>query len=97
MKPFQIIYTPHCCQIISHLSPNVKRPLRQLIEALIEDPYLGKQLQDEFVGLRSLRYKRYWVIYRIREKNRQIEIILAGPRFEIYQELTKWVGRVRTN
>lgn len=97
MKPFKIVYTPQCRQIISHLSPNVKRPLLQLIEALMEEPYLGKQLQDEFEGLRSLRYKRYRVIYRIREENRHIEILLAGPRFEIYQELTKWMGRVRTS
>lgn len=95
MKLFKIIYSPLSHEIISHLSPTVKKPLRQLVENLVENPFLGKQLKDELEGLRSLRFKRHRVIYRINEDSKQIEIIFAGPRADVYQELSRMLKKSR--
>lgn len=95
MKPFQIIYSPLSHDILSHLAPTLKRPLRQLIENLAIEPYLGKPLKDEFEGLYSLRFKRYRVIYRVNENIKKIEIVFSGPRADVYQELTRLLKKSR--
>ena len=53
-------------------------------------------VQAELSGLRSYRIGRYRVIYRISDAERPIEILLVGPRRDIYEELRKNLLRDRS-
>jgi mRNA interferase RelE/StbE len=72
--------------VIKNLHPIIKSQIRSGLEAILNNPYTGKALKDELKGLRSYRVKRYRIIYRIRLKDTQIEIITIGPRRIIYEE-----------
>lgn len=66
-----------------------------MIEELVVDPFLGKPLRDEFQGFRSHRFKRYRVIYRYKAEKNRIEILLAGPRKDIYAHLADLVKKMK--
>lgn len=66
-----------------------------MIEELAVDPFLGKTLRDEFQGFRSHRFRRYRVIYRYEAGKNQIEILLAGPRKDIYSHLADLVKKMK--
>jgi len=53
---------------------------------IIDDPYCGKPLKDELDGLRSMRVKRFRIIYRLVIPDKEIEIVAIGPRKSIYEE-----------
>ncbi len=72
--------------VLKKLHPMIKLHIRSGLKNIIGNPYGGKALKDELKGLRSYRVKRYRIIYRIRPKRRQIEIVAIGPRRIIYEE-----------
>ena len=71
---------------LQKLHPELKKHIRHALELIINDPYCGKALKDDLEGIRSLRIKRYRIIYRFVNKSKQIEIIAVGPRKNIYEE-----------
>lgn len=71
------------------MNPTIKGAIRSILDDLKTDPFLGKALQGDFIGLRSLRFKRYRVIYRVDAKHRVLQILLAGQRTNIYDELSR--------
>jgi mRNA-degrading endonuclease RelE of RelBE toxin-antitoxin system len=85
MKLAEIVYSPTARKYLRHLHPSVKQALREAIEELGVEPLKGKPLQEEFEGFRSHRFKRYRVIYRYVEKEHRVEVLLAGPRQEVYR------------
>lgn len=95
MTRIKIVYTPTASNTLQHLHPVVKKPLKEIIEELSTDPYRGKPLRDEFQGFRSYRFKRYRVVYRYQEEKNLIEILLAGPRKDIYLHLADLVRRMK--
>jgi mRNA interferase RelE/StbE len=72
--------------VLKNLHPIIKSQIRSGLEAILDNPYIGKALKEELKGLRSYKVKRYRIIYRIRLKNNQVEIITIGPRSVIYNE-----------
>ncbi|MBU0506495.1 MAG: type II toxin-antitoxin system RelE/ParE family toxin [bacterium] len=47
------------------LPPIIEKGIRVLLEELQDEPYLGKALQRDLTGYRSVPFKRYRVIYKI--------------------------------
>ncbi len=80
---------------VRHMHPRLKTLIRTSLEALIQDPYCGKSLKDELAGLRSLRVKRFRIIYRL-TSTKSIEIIAIGPRRYIYEETYRMIRRDKT-
>ena len=72
-------------QIILALPPNLKRKIRSALEAIREDPHLGKPLKDELRGLWSYRVSRYRIVYRIHHGRIEIQVIDVCPRNLIYE------------
>ncbi len=72
-------------ELIRNLHPHLKKKVKASLQAIVSDPYLGKPLKDELVGLRSFRVSRFRIIYRISDK-KMLEIIAIGPRECIYEE-----------
>ena len=85
--PYQIIYSETSRKIIRRLHPSIKPLIKQRIEGLREDPFLGKALERELTGYYSLRSKKYRVIYRLDHPGKTIQIHYLGYRKDIYDIL----------
>jgi mRNA interferase RelE/StbE len=82
--PYRIVYSEAAIKIIRKLLPSLKPLIRQKIEALLDDPFLGKALERELTGYYSLRSKKYRVIYRLDHSGKTIQIHYVGYRKDIY-------------
>ena len=87
MKSYRVRFTPEAARLIAKLSPEVKKLIRSAIDDLREDPNRGSELVGEFAGYRSLKPKRYRIIYRVNETEAVIEIYHAGHRRDVYETL----------
>lgn len=85
MKTCRARYTPEAARIIRKLHPTIKATIRTGISDILKDPLLGRELQLELSGFRSLRVRRYRIIYRINEEQSYVEIHYVGPRRDVYE------------
>ncbi len=76
---------PQVRELIRRSHPELKRKLRLALAEILDDPAVGKQLQRELKGYRSLRVGRYRIIYRAVKFG--IDVIAIGPRRTIYQDV----------
>ena len=82
--PYQIVYSETSRKIIRRLHPSLKPLIKQKIESLREDPFLGKALERELTGYYSLRTKKFRVIYRLDHPGKTVQIHYLGYRQDIY-------------
>jgi mRNA-degrading endonuclease RelE of RelBE toxin-antitoxin system len=83
--PYRIFYSETSSKIIRRLHPSLKPLIRQKIEALQDNPFLGKALARELAGYYSLKSKKYRVIYRLDHPGKTIPIHYLGYRRDIYE------------
>lgn len=103
MKRYRRRFTPESSRIIAHLAPEVKRLIRSSIGELTSEPSKGDELQMELSGFRSLKLKRYRIIYKVNDykvndADSSIDIYYVGPRKDVYNNfrklLEKWKGEL---
>jgi mRNA interferase RelE/StbE len=75
--------------LLRNLHPLIKAHIRSALHFLVKNPNIGKLLKEELHGLRSYRVRKYRVIYRIVAPEKILEIIVIGPRNNIYEETFK--------
>ncbi len=90
---YRLVYEPGSQQTLRRLPPDLKPLIKHAIEALRADPYVGKELKLELAGYRSLRTRRYRVIYRVRQAEQVVEIHHFGHRANVYETLRRLVKR----
>jgi len=61
----KLTYSEMARNQIMKLPPIIEKGIRVLLEELQDEPYLGKALQRDLTGYRSVPFKRYRVIYKI--------------------------------
>jgi len=71
--------------LITHLSPELKRKVRTAFRVIAADPYQAKELKDELVGLRSYRLGNARIIFRL--TGQVVEVVAFGPRRDIYERV----------
>ncbi len=86
---FKVKLTPTANLAFNNLHPEIRKQLKSALNILKENPYYGKQLREELNFFRSLKIKRYRVIYQINDKLEYIVIIAIGHRRDIYEVATK--------
>ncbi len=89
VRKYVLRYTPEAKNKIAHLPPPLKQTLRTSLEQLQLNPWLGKPLQRDLTGFRSLRVGSHRVIYQIDEDHRHIHVLTLGARKTIYEDLKK--------
>jgi mRNA interferase RelE/StbE len=89
--PYRIVYSDTSGRIIRRLHPSLKPLIRQKIEALQENPFLGKALERELTGYYSLKSKKYRVIYRLDHPGEIIQVHYLGYRKDIYDIVRKLI------
>jgi len=98
VKQYRPRFTPEASRLIAHLPPEVKRLIRTSVDELVSRPYEGDELQMELSGFRSLKSKRYRIIYKVNEADSSIDIYYVGPRKDVYETfrelLERWKGEL---
>jgi mRNA-degrading endonuclease RelE of RelBE toxin-antitoxin system len=84
MKKWKMRFTPE-----SSLHPENKKLIKQALTELQQNPYTGKDLQEELSGFNSLRLKQYRIIYNINEEKIFIQIYNIGRRRDVYEQLKR--------
>ena len=84
-----LVYSHESRERIRSLSPEAKKGIKEILESLSDNPYLGKPLQRELTGFRSIAFKRYRVVYKIMNDESQLKIYSVGHRKEIYTDFSK--------
>ena len=87
MKDYRPRYTPEAAARIRKLHPQVKTELRAAIRRILASPLSGRALQLELSGYWSYRVRTYRVVYRINDEAASLDIVFAGPRRSVYEEL----------
>ena len=85
MAKFNVVFAPTAEKQLLKLAKIVRIRVVQAIAKLAEDPHLGKQLKGELKEYRSYRVGSYRIVYFIRHKRIQIEIIQIAHRREVYR------------
>ena len=72
-------------ELIRAMHPSLKKRVKASLKIILSEPYSGKALIEELLGLRSFRISSFRIIYRIKESEK-IELVAIGPRERIYEE-----------
>ena len=95
MSSFKITFTPESAKTIRKFHPDIKKLIRQAIDGLPHNPFKGDELQGELSGFRSLKPRRYRIIYKVDEENSWIEIYHVGHRRDIYENFRRFLTQIR--
>jgi len=89
---YRVKLTPTAGRTFNSLHPTIKKQLKPILKKLYENPYLGKALRNELINFRSLKMKRYRIIYQIDNRNKKAIIYAIGHRRDIYEIATELVA-----
>ena len=79
--------TSEAARLIAKLPPEIKQLIRSAIDDLRQDPRKGAELAGDLAGYRSLKSRRYRIIYRLNEEERALDIYHVGHRRDVYESL----------
>lgn len=93
MVPFEFDIPPHVAEVLRHLSPDIKRPVKAALRAIGADPSIGAPLERELKGLWRFRVRRFRIVYAVDRSRRRIRVMAVAHRRQIYDDLTQIVRR----
>lgn len=82
---YRILVSPEAKKGLKTIAKIYRKGIVESINALKEDPFLGKPLVRELTGRYSYKVGVYRIIYKINKKDNVVHIINAGHRAIIYQ------------
>ena len=94
MKRYAVRIPPEVEAFVRHLHPRLKKTIRHALEALEENPYLGKPLTEQLRGFFSLRASHYRIIYRIKAREVLIEVVDIAERKIVYQKISSLLKKL---
>ena len=86
MKKWKMQFTPEAARLLSKLHPKNKKHIKKAVIELRQNPYTGKDLQEELFGFKSLRIKKYRIIYFLKEEEYLLRIYYIGQRSDVYEQ-----------
>ena len=95
MNKFSMRYTPEASRLLSKLHPENKKLIRAALEDLRNNPYAGRDLQEELYGYKSFKLKRYRVLYNINEEENTIQIFHIGQRKDVYEQFHRLLNQLK--
>jgi mRNA interferase RelE/StbE len=87
MAVYRLDVPPHVARVVRHLSPELKRGIKQALRSLSADPFAGAPLIGELTGLWRIKVRRFRIVYELDRKVRMIRIFAIGHRREVYEEI----------
>jgi mRNA-degrading endonuclease RelE of RelBE toxin-antitoxin system len=95
MKKWTMRFTPEAARLLSKLHPESKKQIKKTLDELRQNPYTGKDLQEELFGFKSLRIKKYRVLYRIGEEENSLGIYYIGQRSDVYEQFRRLLAELQ--
>ena len=95
MKKATCRFTPEAARLIAKLPPEIKKLVRSSNDTLLGKPHIGSELTGELEGYRSVRAKRYRIIYRLNDSETSVEVYLVGHRRDVYDTLRSLLLEVK--
>ena len=89
MPDYRLLYSETSRNQIRKLHPELKSIIRSRLDSLRGRPLIGKKLERELSGYRSLRARRFRIIYKLNDDTKTIEIHYVGHRKDIYELFTE--------
>lgn len=93
MAPFELDIPPHVAEVLRHLPPDVKRPVKAALRAIAADPSIGAPLERALEGLWRFRVRRFRIVYTVDRSRRTIRVMAVAHRRHIYDDLAQIVRR----
>ena len=93
MAPFELDIPPHVADVLRHLPPDIKRPVKSALRAIGADPSIGAPLERELKGLWRFRVRRFRIVYDIDRSRRTVRVMAVAHRRHIYDDLAQIVRR----
>ena len=97
MKKWKMQFTPEAALLLSKLHPENKRRIKKELEKLKQNPYPGKDLQEELSGFKSFRLKQYLIVYNINEDEKIIQIFYIGQRSDVYEQFRRLLTELKNS
>ena len=91
MAPFELDIPPHVARVLRHLPPDIERPVKAALRAIVADPSIGAPLQRELKGLWRFRVRRFRIVYAVDRSRRTIRVMAVAHRRQIYDDLVQTV------
>lgn len=82
----KLVVSPKASKHLEKIGPMDRKKIARKIDNLKSSPLSGKQLQGEYMGLRSLRVWPLRIIYSFDPPSQIIEIIDVDYRGNVYQK-----------
>ena len=86
MKNLRLKFTPEAARLIAKLHPEGKKLIKSGLDELRQNPFMGDDLEQELSGFKSLKIKRYRVLYAIDEEGKVIQVYYVGHRRNVYEQ-----------
>lgn len=93
MAPFDLDIPPHVADVLRHLPPDVKRPVKAALRAICADQSTGAPLERELKGLWRFRVRRFRIVYGVDRSRRTIRVMAVAHRRHVYDDLAQLVRR----
>jgi mRNA-degrading endonuclease RelE of RelBE toxin-antitoxin system len=90
---YEVLVSSSGQRALKKLPIQIRQALFEEAKGLSKDPLLGKRLEGEFKHLHSLRVihggTHYRLIYQIKQDKKQVIVLFAGSRENLYRRLTQ--------
>jgi mRNA-degrading endonuclease RelE of RelBE toxin-antitoxin system len=95
MKKWKMRFTPEMSRLVAKLHSENKGQLKQALNRFRQNPFIGKDLQEELVEFKSLRLKKYRIIYTVSEEANYIEIYYIGRRGDVFEQCRRLLTQLQ--
>jgi len=95
MKAWRVRFTVEASRLVSGLHPEIKKQIKIELNGLRENPYAGKNLQEELSGFKSQRSKQHRIIYDIDESQKSIRVYFVGRRSDVYEQFRRLLANLQ--
>lgn len=90
---YQIKLTATVGEILRNFHPEIKRLTKSALKDIADNPYIGKELQEDLEGYLSHRFKRYRIVYTVDEGTKTVIVHLVWHRRNVYELLAEFMAR----
>ena len=87
MRAYRVSLTPAVETALATLHPEIKRAVRNALEAIASDPKIGMPLGGELTGLNRYKVRRFRIVYEIVPAQHVVRVVAIGHRRDIYEDL----------
>jgi mRNA interferase RelE/StbE len=95
MKEYRVRFTPEAAQCISRLHPDHKRIIRDALDQLRLEPYAGDDLQEDLAEFKSLKPKRFRILYTVDDNHRVVRVFYVGHRRDVYDQFRLLLSKLK--